>query len=61
MIRILLADDQALFREALRTLISLQADLEIVGEAANGEEALRLARKLRPDVILMDLQMPFMN
>jgi DNA-binding NarL/FixJ family response regulator len=61
MIRIVLADDQALFREALRTLISLQPDLEVVGEAANGEEALKLAQKLRPDVILMDLQMPVMD
>lgn len=61
MIRILLADDQALFREALRTLISLQTDLEVVGEAANGEEAIKMARTLRPDVVLMDLQMPILD
>ena len=61
MIRILLADDQVLFREALRTLISLQADLEVVGEAANGEEVLKIARALRPHVVLMDLQMPVMD
>lgn len=60
-IRVLLADDQALFREALRTLISLQPDLEVVGEAANGKEALALAAALRPNVILMDLQMPVVN
>lgn len=61
MIRVLLADDQALFREALRTLISLQPDLEVVGEAANGKEALALAAALRPNVVLMDLQMPVVN
>jgi DNA-binding NarL/FixJ family response regulator len=61
MIRILLADDQALFREALRMLISSQRDLEVVGEAANGEEAIKLADSFRPDVVLMDLQMPVMN
>lgn len=61
MIRILIADDQALFREALRTLISLQPDLEVVGEAADGADALRTVAALHPDVILMDLQMPVMD
>jgi len=61
MIRILIADDQALFREALRTLISLQPDLEVIGEAANGEEALMLAQSLRPAVVLMDLKMPVVD
>jgi len=61
MIRILLADDQPLFREALRTLISLQPDLEVAGEAGDGEEAVRLAETLQPDVVLMDLQMPVVD
>jgi len=61
MIRILLADDQSLFREALRMLITSQPDLEVVGEAANGEEAIKLADSFRPNVVLMDLQMPVMN
>jgi len=60
-IRILLVDDQALFREGLRTLLSIHADLEVVGEAANGEEALRLAGDLHPDVVLMDLRMPVLD
>ena len=60
-ITILLVDDQALFREGLRTLLSVQPDLEVVGEAANGEEALRLAAVLRPAVVLMDLQMPVLD
>jgi len=61
MIRILLADDQALFREALRMLISSQPDLEVVGEAANGAEAIQLTASLHPQVVLMDLQMPVMD
>jgi DNA-binding NarL/FixJ family response regulator len=60
-IRVLLVDDQALFREGLRTLLSAQAGLEVVGEAANGEEALRLAASLRPHVVLMDLRMPLLD
>jgi DNA-binding NarL/FixJ family response regulator len=60
-IKILIVDDQSLFREGLRTLLSVQVDFEVVGEAGNGEEALRLAVQLRPDVILMDLRMPVMN
>ncbi|MEW6734394.1 MAG: response regulator transcription factor [Acidobacteriota bacterium] len=60
-IRILIADDQALFREGLRGLISMQQDLEVVGEAANGEIALQLAMTLNPDVVLMDLQMPVLD
>ena len=60
-IKILLVDDQPLFREGLRTLLSLQSDFEIVGEAGNGEEALSLARKLLPSVVLMDLQMPVLD
>src|SRR3989440_3675850 len=57
-IKILLVDDQPLFREGLRTLLSVQPDFEVVGEACNGEEALSLARLLQPAVVLMALQMP---
>jgi DNA-binding NarL/FixJ family response regulator len=60
-IRILIVDDQALFREGLHTLLSVQAGMEVVGEAGNGEEALRQAEALKPDVILMDLQMPLLD
>ena len=60
-IKILIVDDQSLFREGLRTLLSVQVDFEVVGEAGNGEEALRLSVQSRPDVILMDLRMPVMN
>ena len=61
MIRVLLVDDQSLFREGLRTLLSVQPDLEVVAEAGNGEEALRQAAKTVPDVVLMDLQMPVLD
>src|SRR5258708_22536903 len=61
LIKILLVDDQPLFREGLRTLLSVQSDFQIVGEAGNGEEAIKLARTLQPAVVLMDLQMPVLD
>lgn len=57
-ITVLLVDDHAVVREGLRTFLELQEGIEVVGEAADGEEALGLAERLRPDVILMDLVMP---
>ena len=60
-IRILLADDQDIIRHGLQMIIELQADMSVVGQAANGEEALRLACELKPDIVLMDIQMPKMN
>ncbi len=60
-IRVLLVDDQALFREGLRTLLSVWDDVEVVGEAANGAEAVTAAAQLKPDVILMDLRMPVLD
>jgi DNA-binding NarL/FixJ family response regulator len=60
-VRVLLVDDQALFREALATLLDVRADVEVVAEAANGEEALRAAAEVRPDVVLMDLRMPVLD
>ncbi len=60
-IRLLLVDDQNLFREGLHTLLSSQSDLEVVGEAANGTEALQLAASLHPQVVLMDLRMPVLD
>ena len=61
LIRILIADDQALFREGLRTLLSVQPDFEVVGEASNGTEAVRLAVQTQPTVVLMDVRMPVMD
>jgi DNA-binding NarL/FixJ family response regulator len=60
-IRVLVADDQTITRSGLRALLAAQADIEIVGEARNGEEAIELAASLQPDVILMDLRMPGVN
>jgi DNA-binding NarL/FixJ family response regulator len=60
-IRILLVDDQALFREGLRILLSVQRDFEVVGEATNGQEALQLVAQLHPAVVLMDLRMPVLD
>lgn len=60
-IRVLLADDQALVRAGFGALLDSADDIEVVGEAADGEEAVRLARAERPDVILMDIRMPGMD
>jgi DNA-binding NarL/FixJ family response regulator len=61
MTRVLLADDQALVRAGFRALLSAQPDIEVAGEAANGVEAVELARRRRPEVVLMDVQMPPMD
>ena len=60
-LRILLADDHKIVRDGLRLLIDSQPDMRVVGEAANGREALRQARDLKPDVVVMDLSMPELN
>ena len=61
MIRVLAVDDHPLLREGIAALISTEEDMELIGEASNGREALDLFRKCHPDVTLMDLQMPEMN
>ena len=60
-IRILLVDDQTMFRQGMRMLLSSQPDFEIVGEAADGEDALAKAARLNPQVVLMDLRMPVLD
>lgn len=59
--RLLIVDDHEVFRKGLRSLVESSADLEICGEASNGLEAVEAARKLLPDVIVMDISMPHMN
>jgi DNA-binding NarL/FixJ family response regulator len=60
-LRVLLADDHPLFRHGIQALLSATPDLEVIGEARTGEEAISLATSLQPDVILMDIQMPVVN
>ena len=60
-IRVLLADDHTIVRQGLKLILAAQPDFEVVGEAANGREAAELAEKLRPDIVLMDVQMPELN
>lgn len=61
MIRVVLVDDQALFRAGIRMLVASQPDLEVVGEAGDGREALAVVAATRPDVVLMDIRMPVMD
>jgi DNA-binding NarL/FixJ family response regulator len=60
-IRVLIADDHPLFRDGMRGLLGSLPDMEVVGEASSGEQAMELARELQPDVILMDIKMPGIN
>ena len=60
-IRIMIVDDNATFREQLKEFLASEPDIEVVGEAADGQEAIRKARELQPDVVLMDVRMPGIN
>lgn len=59
--RVLIADDHAIVREGFRTLLEAQSDIEVVGEATNGEEAVNKAKEVQPDIVLMDITMPVMD
>src|SRR5215210_9495882 len=60
-IQVLLADDHAMFRQGIREMLSTDEEIEVVGEAQNGQEAVTLAQKQRPDVVLLDVEMPVMG
>lgn len=59
--RVMLVDDHKMFRDGLRVLIDAEPDMEVVGEAVDGREAVEMARRLLPDVVVMDISMPGMN
>ena len=59
-IRIVIADDHPIFRDGLRRLLEAETDLKVIGEASDGSEAIKLARQLKPDILLLDLAMPKM-
>mgnify|MGYP001594657475 FL=1 len=61
MVRILVADDHTMFREGLRDMLERQSDFDVVGEAADGLETVRMARELCPDIVLMDIHMPLLD
>lgn len=60
-VRILLADDHTIFRQGLRSLLEKQPDIEVVGEAEDGQKAMELIRELKPDIVIMDITMPNLN
>ncbi len=60
-IRVLIADDHPIFRDGLKKLLSLEADLQVIGEAQNGQQTVELVEKLQPDILLLDLKMPGIN
>ena len=60
-IRIVIADDHAIFRDGLKKLLSLERDLDVIGEAEDGQQTVELVKKLQPDILLLDLKMPVMN
>ncbi len=60
-IQVMLVDDQSIIREGLRMILSLDDEIEIIGEACNGKEAIELVKNIKPDVILMDIRMPIMD
>ncbi|MDE3085006.1 MAG: response regulator transcription factor, partial [Verrucomicrobiota bacterium] len=60
-ITVLLADDHTVVRQGLRALLGAEPDIEVVGEAENGRQALNMTRQLRPDVVVMDIAMPQLN
>lgn len=60
-IKVIIADDHALLRQGIKKVLELEADIKVIGEAANGEETIRLAGELMPDILLLDINMPMLN